>query len=452
MAIVQVTERDGNSGRPVPVAVNSGADESPRPSGAQIVEGRYLVPFILVTSLFLSWAFAASLNDVLIRHFQAALDLTRGQSSLIQLAFYIGYFCAALPAGLVIRKFGYKGGIMVGLALYAAGAFAFYPAAEIRSYAAFLVALYVIAFGLAFLETSANPYVALLGDPSTGSARLNLAQSAYGLGAIAGPIVGGMLILTSVEHTPQQLQAMSPGALEAFRAATAATVQKPYLCVGLAVCVLAVVISLTRFPPLGGDTASSVAKLASPFRVLRHRRLRWAIVAEFFYVGAQVGIWSFFIDFCKDVMPALHQQRIAYLLSGSLATLMVGRFTGAFIQRRVRPASHLALYAAINILLCLAAAYAVGVFAIGALWCTSFFMSIMFPTIFALGVEDLGQEAELASSFLIMSIIGGALIPPAMGLIADGIGGTQHIMVVPAFCFAVCLLFALRLPPVGARS
>jgi FHS family L-fucose permease-like MFS transporter len=386
----------------------------------------------------------------LIRHFQAALDLTRGQSSLIQLAFYIGYFCAALPAGLVIRRFSYKGGILVGLALYAAGAFAFYPAAEARSYAAFLVALYIIAFGLAFLETSANPYVALLGNPSTGSARLNLAQSAYGLGAIAGPILGGMLILTSVERTPQQLRAMSPAAVDAFRAATAATVQKPYLCVGLAVCVLAVAIGLTRFPDLEGYATSPVSRLGSPFRVLRHRRLRWAIVAEFFYVGAQVGIWSFFIDFCKDVMPALHQQRIAYLLSGSLATLIVGRFTGAFIQRRVRPARHLALYAAVNILLCLAAAFAGGVVAIGALWCTSFFMSIMFPTIFALGVEDLGQEAELASSFLIMSIIGGALIPPAMGLIADGIGGTQHIMVVPAFCFAVCLLFALRLPSVGA--
>lgn len=451
MAIARVTGRDETSG-PAPMAISPGVDQPPRPTGAQIVEGRYLVPFILITSLFLSWAFAASLNDVLIRHFQAALDLTRGQSSLIQLAFYIGYFCAALPAGLVIRKFGYKGGILVGLALYAAGAFAFYPAAEVRSYAAFLAALYVIAVGLAFLETSANPYVALLGDPSTGSARLNLAQSAYGLGAIAGPIVGGMLILTSVELTPRQLQAMSPQVLEAFRSATAATVQKPYLCIGLAVCVLAVIISFTRFPPLDGAAASSVSRLASPFRVLRHRRLRWAIVAEFFYVGAQVGVWSFFIDFCKDVMPALHQQRIAYLLSGSLATLMVGRFTGAFIQRRVRPASHLALYAAINVLLCLAAAYAGGGVAIAALWCTSFFMSIMFPTIFALGVEDLGPEAELASSFLIMSIIGGALIPPAMGLIADRIGGAQHIMVVPAFCFAVCLLFALRLPPTGTRS
>jgi MFS transporter, FHS family, L-fucose permease len=416
--------------------------------GGPIVERRFLWPFCLVTCLFLSWAFAASLNDVLIRHFQSALDLTRGQSSLIQFAFYIGYFCAALPAGLVIRRFGYKGGILVGLALYATGAFAFYPAAQARSYGEFLVALYIIAFGLAFLETSANPYVAILGHPSTGSARLNLAQSAYGVGAVAGPIVGGMLILSNVERTRAQLDAMSPAARDAYHAAAAAAVQMPYVCIGLAICVLAFAIALTRFPDL--QRVASVG--GSPFKVLQSRRLRWAIVAEFFYVGAQVGIWSFFIDFCKDVRPSMPQQQIAFLLSGSLATLIVGRFTGAFIQRRFRPTRHLALYAAINIGLCLVASFASGPVSIGALWCTTFFMSIMFPTIFALGVEGAGEDAELASSFLIMSIIGGALIPPAMGLLADRLGGAQRIMVVPACCFVVCLLFAIYLPASRERT
>jgi MFS transporter, FHS family, L-fucose permease len=449
---IRVTGSGLEIGRSAVTRTDPGIDSALRPGGPRIVERRYFLPFILVASLFLSWALAASLNDVLIRHFQMALDLTRGQSSLIQLAFYIGYFCAALPAGLVIGKIGYKGGILVGLALYAVGAFAFYPAAAIRSYGAFLLALYIIAFGLAFLETSANPYVAMLGDSATGSARLNLAQSAYGLGAVAGPIVGGLLIFSGVERTPQQLRSMPPAAAEALRSAAAATVQLPYVCIGLAVCALAIAIALTRFPDWRGEAASSALGRTSPFRVLRHRRLRWAVVAEFFYVGAQVGIWSFFIDFCKDTMPALKQQHIAFLLSGSLATLMVGRFTGAFIQRRFRPAAHLALYAAINILLCIIASYGSGVVAIGALWSTSFFMSIMFPTIFALGVEDLRGEAQLASSFLIMSIIGGALIPPAMGLLADKLGGAQHIMVVPALCFAVCLWFALRLPPVETRA
>lgn len=413
---------------------------SPKESGAPIIEPGRRLTFLLVASLFLSWALAASLNDVLIRHFQGALNLTRGQSSLIQLAFYIGYFCAALPAGLVIRRFGYKRGILVGLALYAIGAFGFWPAADARSYAFFLTALYTIAFGLAFLETSANPYVARLGDPSTSSARLNLAQSAYGLGAVAGPIAGGLLILKDADRTTAQIAALPVAQAEAIRIASAATVKLPYLWIGLAVGALALLTALTPFPDLRGSV--QVAR-GSPFRVLRHARLRRAIVALFFYVGAQVGIWSFFIDFSKDAVPELSARYIAFLLSGSLATLMIGRFSAAFIQRRILPARHLAIYAIANVVLCTVAAFVIGPLAIAALWCTSFFMSIMFPTIFALGVEDLGEEAEVASSFLIMSIIGGALIPPCMGLLADHIGDTRRMMLVPAACFLVCLAFAL---------
>ncbi len=419
-----------------------------RPAGIPIVERRYVAAFALVTCLFLAWAFAASLNDVLIRHFQSALALTRGQSSLIQLAFYIGYFCAALPAAFAIKRFGYKGGILIGLGLYAVGAFLFYPAAEVREFGFFLVALYTIAFGLAFLETSANPYVAQLGDRSTGSARLNLAQSFYGLGAVAGPIVGGTFIFTGVEHSAAELHAMTPTALDAYRAAQAATVQGPYLVIGFLVCALALAIARTRFPRI--ERASPV-QARSGLNFPRGARLRFAVITLFFYVGAQVGIWSFFIDFCKDLMPALSERRIAYILSASLATLMIGRFSGAFIQRRVRPERLLALYAAVNIILCIIAATGHGWIAIGALWSTSFFMSIMFPTIFALGVEGLGEQTEVGSSLLIMSIIGGALIPPAMGVFADRVGA-QLIMIVPAFCFGACLLFAVRLPRAQDRA
>lgn len=406
-----------------------------------IVERRYIVPFAIVTTLFLSWAFVASLNDVLIRHFQGALDLSRAQSSLIQLAFYIGYFCAAMPAGMVIRRFGYKKGILAGLALYAIGAFLFYPAAEVRQFGMFLVALYTIAFGLAFLETSANPYVTLLGAPQTGPSRLNLAQSFYGIGAVAGPLVGGLFILSGTEKSRAELSAMSPAAVDAYRAAEAATVQMPYLIIGILICVLAIAVAMTRFPSVE-QGARHVGGM--PFSVLRHRGLRWAVVALFFYVGAQVGIWSFFIDFSKDIMPSLPERETAFLLSASLGTLMIGRFSGAFIQRVVAPARLLALYAVANILLCVVASLSSGAVAIGALWLTSFFMSIMFPTIFALGIDGLGEEAEHGSSFLIMSIIGGALIPPAMGFLADKVGA-QLIMIVPALCFGVCLAFALNI-------
>ena len=409
-----------------------------------IVERRYLLAFLLVASLFLSWALAAALNDVLIRQFQKALALTRGESSFIQLAFYIGYFCAALPAGLLIRRLGYKSVMIIGLILYACGAFLFYPAAEIRKFGAFLSALYTIAFGLAFLETSANPYVSILGDPKTGSARLNLAQSFYGIGAILGPFIGGAFIFSGVEHSKAQLAAMSSSAILAYRTAEARTVQLPYLLVGLSMCALAIVIGFTRFPHIERPQRAIPDTSTGIFSILRHQRLRQAIIAQFFYVGAQVGIWSFFIDFTKDAMPSLSERTAAYMLSGSLGLLMLGRASGALIQRYVDPAKLLAAYAAINIGLCLIASLAGGAVAVATIWLTSFFMSIMFPTIFALGVEGLGERTELGSSFLIMSIIGGAIIPPSIGIIADRITGIHLAMMVPALCFAICLAFAFR--------
>jgi FHS family L-fucose permease-like MFS transporter len=423
----------------MPVELAATAESAP--ARVPIVSRKYLLPFALVTTLFLSWALAASLNDVLIRQFQKALDLTRTQASLIQFAFYIGYFCAALPAGLLIRRVGYKRTMIAGLALYAAGAFLFYPAAEIRLYIIFLVALYTIAFGLAFLETSANPYVSILGDERTASARLNLAQSFYGIGAIIGPIVGGTFIFSGIELSPQKLASMAPAAVEAYRASEAHAVQLPYAAVGATMVVLAAVIALVRFPVLESERDAAVSH-GSPWRVLRHKRLRRAIIAQFFYVGAQVCIWSFFIDFTKDVMPSIPERTVAFLLSASLAMLMIGRFSGAFIQRLVAPPRLLAIYGCANIALCLIAALSGGALAVGALWLTSFFMSIMFPTIFALGIEGLGEETEFASSFLIMSIIGGALIPPGLGIVSDRITGIHLAMIVPAVCFAVCVAFA----------
>jgi FHS family L-fucose permease-like MFS transporter len=411
---------------------------------APIVDRRYLLAFAIVTTLFFAWAFAASLNDVLIRQFQKALALTRAQSSLIQLAFYIGYFCAALPAGLMIRRAGYKRTIIVGLLLYAIGALLFYPAAEVQRYGFFLIALYVIAFGLAFLETAANPYVSILGHPVTASARLNLAQSFYGLGAIFGPIIGGMFIFSGVERTPTQLSAMTAGQVALYRTAEAANVKGPYVAIGIAIVLLALLVAFTPFPRLDRESAAATPRPnRSALAVFWRRRVRLAVLAQFFYVGAQVTVWSFFIDFSKSMLPQLPERTAAFLLSASLGMLMIGRFSGAFIQARVAPSRLLAVYAAINVLLCLVAATASGWMAVGALWLTSFFMSIMFPTIFALGIEDLGEDTNMGSSFLIMSIIGGAIIPPLTGLLSEQIGGIQHGMLVPALCFSVCLGFAI---------
>ena len=407
-----------------------------------IIERRYAVAFALVTSLFFSWALAAALNDVLIRQFQKALDLSRTEASLIQFAFYIGYFCAALPAGLLIRRLGYKNTILIGLACYAGGAFLFYPAASTELFGLFLVALYVIAIGLAFLETASNPYVTILGARETASARLNLAQSFYGVGAILGPIVGGLFIFSTDERTQAQIAAMAPAERAAWRSAAAAAVQGPYVAIGVVVCLIALLIACTRFPALDRAKAAR-GESRSMFAVLRHRGLLAAIIALFLYVGAQVGVWSFFLDFTKAQAPHLSERTAAFLLSGSLGMLMVGRFSGAFLQKRVAPARLLAIYAGANIMLCGFAALATGMPAVGALWLTSFFMSIMFPTIFALGVEGLEDETESGAAFLVMAIIGGALMPPLMGIVSEGVGGVHHMMFVPALAFVGVLAFAV---------
>jgi MFS transporter, FHS family, L-fucose permease len=407
-----------------------------------VVERRYLVPFALVTILFFAWALAAGFNDVLVRQFQKALDLTRTQSSFVQFAFYLGYFVAAIPAGMLIRRLGYKRVILIGLGLYAAGCFLFVPAASLQRYSVFLTALFMIAFGLACLETTANPYIAILGAPRTGASRLNLAQGFNGLGAVLGPLIGGLSIFSGIEHSKAELARFSAGALAAYRAGEAANVRLPYFILGLCVCLLALLIAQTRFPAIERPLAERATHRPF-FSVLRHRRLRWAVVAEFFYVGVQVGIWSFFIDFAKAEAPALPERTAALLLSSSIALLMIGRFVGAYAQRFVAPERMLGLFAIVNVGLCLLAGLASGSFAVGALWLTSFFMSIMFPTIFTLGIAGLGEETENGASFLIMAIIGGALFPPAMGFASDLIGGIHRVMAGPALGFAVIAAFAI---------
>jgi FHS family L-fucose permease-like MFS transporter len=414
---------------------------------APVFDKRYVLPFVMVTSLFFAWGVAGALNDVLVRQFQKALAVSRTESSFIQFAFYIGYFCAALPAGLVIRRFGYKSAILVGLALYALGALMFYPAAEWQRFIVFLIALYVIAFGLAFLETAANPYIAILGAPETSSSRLNFAQSFFCVGATVGPLIGGAFIFSGVEHGAADLAAMAPAELAAYRASEARALQIPYLVIAGLVALLAAAISLTPFPDLmrGVKGASEKAK-GSVFAVLRHRRLRYAVLAQFFYTGAQVSIWAFFIDFAKAATPHYSEKLAAYFLSSSLALMFVGRIMGVFLQRRLSPARTLLICACVAIGLCAVAAVATGGVAVGALWATSLFMSIMFPTIFALGVEGLNEETDLGASYLIMAIIGAALLPLVTGYVSEHILNIQQAMIVPLLCLCVCGGFALAAP------
>jgi len=409
--------------------------------------GRFIVPayrwgFMLIVSLFFLWALANNFNDILIRQFQKSLGLNRAQAGFIQFVFYIGYFVVALPAGLLMRCLGYRAGVLVGLSLYAIGALLFYPASLMLSFGMFLFALFVIAAGAACLETTANAYIGFFGDPATAVQRLNLAQAFNGLGACVAPMIGGLLIFSGVEHSKAALNAMSAAELAAYRAAEATTVQLPYLLLALAAAAVAIAVAVARMPE--AREAADEALCAQFRQVIRHRPLTGAVVAQFFYVGAQVGIWSYFIDFVKDVTPWISERHAAFLLSASLGLFMVGRFSGTALMSRVRPAALLSLYAMLNLLLCVVAAVASGWVALSALVLVSLFMSIMFPTIFALGVEGLGSARPLGSSCIIMAIIGGAIFPPLMGLIATEAGRVPPALLLPACCFLCVAIYARR--------
>ena len=423
---------------------NTGPNE-PTEAVGSFITPTYRFGFALIISLFFLWALANNFNDILIRQFQKSLGLDRAQAGFIQFVFYIGYFVVALPAGLLMRRFGYKAGILTGLLLYAGGALLFFPASLMLSYGAFLFALFMIAAGAACLETTANAYTSSFGDPGTAVQRLNLAQAFNGLGACLAPVIGAMLIFTGVEHSAATVEAMSPASLAAYRASEASTVQLPYTLLALAALLVAGAVVVTRLPAAQPHDGAS---LADQFhRLARHRPLVGAVIAQFFYVGAQVGIWSYFIDFVKDVTPSVTERNAAFLLSASLVLFMIGRFSGTIMMARVRPVRLLAGYALVNVVLCAIAAFAAGWIAVGALMLSSFFMSIMFPTIFALGVEGTGPAKPLGSSFIIMAIIGGAIFPPLMGMVAVRAGEVPIAMLLPLVCFAAIAIYAGRITP-----
>jgi FHS family L-fucose permease-like MFS transporter len=410
-------------------------------------KNKYLFPFILVTSLFFLWAFLHNINPILIPHLKKACQLSDTESSFIDLSVYLAYFLVAIPAGLFMHKFGYKRGIICGLLLYAAGALLVVPAASTRSYAFFLFAFFVIASGATFLEAVANPYIAVLGDKETSAQRLNFAQSFNGVGSFIAPIIGGKFILSGIEHSKAELQQMPAAQLQAYLQSEADTVKLPYLVIAGVVVLLIIFFLLTHIPDVKEEDAAAASHAPGTdfsVRVLRHRHLLWAVIAQFFYVGAQVGVGSFFIRYAKFVAD-INEKDAAYLW-GSIAMVgfMAGRFTGTFFMRYIKPARLLALYAVINMLLLVMALCTTGQVALYSVIAIPFFMSIMYPTIFALGIKGLGEETKIASSFLVMSIIGGAAAPLVMGAISDKTGSIQMAYSVPLVCFAVVLYYALK--------
>jgi MFS transporter, FHS family, L-fucose permease len=393
---------------------------------------------ILITALFFLWGFALNLNPILIPHLKKACQLSDTQSAFIDSASYIAYFLLAVPAGLFMKKYGYKGGIILGLMLFALGTFLFYPASVTRSYVFFLAALFVIASGLAFLETAANPYITVLGDPATSTQRLNFAQSFNGLAASIAPLIGGMFILSGKTLTAQEQSSMNPEQLNNYLNHEAAAVQIPYLIIGLVVLSVTFLLYKTHLPEIV-ETDNSLEIEGSIFK---EKNLMFGVLAQFFYVGAQVCISSFFIRFSERV-AGLEEKSAAFFLFIALLGFMIGRFIGTALIRFIAAPKLLAVYSIINMGLLLLAVVAHGKFPVYALMGVEFFMSIMFPTIFSLGIRGLGSKTKEGSSLIIMSIVGGAVFPVIMGRVSDA-SSIQTAYLVPATCFIVVLLFALK--------
>ena len=406
-------------------------------------KNKYLLPFALVTSLFFLWAFLHNLNPILIPHLKKACELNDTQSSFVDFPIYLAYCLIAIPAGLFMHKYGYKKGIIFGLMLYALGALLFIPAASERSFPFFVFALFVSGSGAAFLETVGNPYIANLGEPGKSEQRLNLAQSFNGLGAMVAPLIGAKFILSGIEHTPAEIATMrANGQLAAYLQSEANTVKPPYLVIASVVVVVIICFVFTKLPEIKEPDANAHGTEFS-FKVFRFPHVKWAVFGEFFYVGSQVGLGSFFIRYSRFVAD-IPEREAGQKWFIAMAGFMVGRFLGTFIMGYVKPARLLSLYAVINVVLVAVGILAKGHIAVYAIMATPFFMSIMFPTIFALGIKDLGEETKLAASFLVMAIIGGAVAPLIMGAISDATGSIQIAYIVPLICFAYILFFGIK--------
>ncbi|MGK2860576.1 MAG: L-fucose:H+ symporter permease [Chitinophagaceae bacterium] len=388
---------------------------------------KYLLPIILVTSLFFLWGFAYGLLDVLNKHFQDTLDITKKRSTLLQAAYFGAYFLIAFPAGLFMQKVGYKKGIITGLLLYAAGALLFYPSAQNASFNFFLLSLFVLDSGLAFLETAANPYITVLGKPETSEYRLNLSQSFNGVGSFLGPIVGGALFF---------------GDKSAGDSSDLDSVMFVYIAIAAVVLVVAYLFVRTSMPEVKEEELIIDRREHAGKSLFQHSHFVWAIVAQFFYVAAQVGIAALFINYCTEKGLNISSERASYLLAGSLLLFTIGRFAGTAIMKILAPNKLLALYALINIILCAVVIWAEGMLSVYTLMAVFFFESIMFPTIFALGIKNLGAETKKGSSFIIMAIVGGALVPYVMGSLAEAYS-TPFSYIVPLICFIIVFLFGV---------
>lgn len=404
---------------------------------------KYLLPFILVISLFFLWGMAHNLDSFLIPHLKKACDLNNRQSTLIDTSVFLAYFLMAIPAGMILKRFGYKTSMIAGILVFATGAFLFVPAANSLSYITFLIALFIIGCGLTILETTANPYAAVLGEPAKSTWRLNLAASFNGLAAPVAGYVGATFILSGKSYSKVELAAMTELNRNSYFMEEASSVKMPYIVLGSVLVVIALIFCFINFPEIKTKSIDGEAK-GSFIGSLRHKHLRSAVIAQFFYVGAQVCVTSFFVRMAQQG-GGLDEKTAGYYYAVYGTLFMVGRFAGTALLRFIASQKLLSIYAVVSVVLCLIAILGQGQYVVYALGGLGFFMSIMFPTIFGLGIEGIGDDTKPGSSWLIMSIVGGAIIPLGMATLIDM--NNDNIQIgysIPLVCFLVILYFGLK--------
>lgn len=397
-------------------------------------ERRYVLTLCFVVSLFMLWGVGVTMGDILNKHFQEVLHVSKADSALVQFSIFGAYFVMGLPAGWFMKRFGYQKGVLLGLGLYAAGALLMVPAANALSFSYLRVALFVLACGLATLEAVAHPFLDGLGDPASSDRRINFAHAINGIGAVSGPLIGGYFVLRGT-HAAGDLS----------------SVKVLYSAIGAVVGSIGLAFFFVKVPALNAEHTPGTAvsapneaptDLGADKSLFQHKHFVWACVAQFFNTAAQGGTWAFFINYGTEYF-GLSNDKAAYFFSLSLVGMMVGRFLGTYLMQFIAPNKLLAAVAVANIGMCLLVAQHWGLVSFGALIMLNFFFSIMFPTIYSLGLKDLGRHKQLASSFIVMGVVGAALFPRLMGLVADT--SVAHAYYLPISCYVVVFVFAARL-------
>jgi FHS family L-fucose permease-like MFS transporter len=396
-------------------------------------ERRYVLTFIFVASLFMLWGLGVTMGDILNKHFQEVLHVSKADSALVQFSIFGAYFIMGLPAGWFMKRFGYQKGVLLGLGLYALGAFLMVPAANALSFGYLRIALFVLACGLATLEAVAHPFLDGLGDPDSSDRRINFSHAINGIGAVSGPLIGGYFVLRGT-HASGDLS----------------SVKVLYSIIGAVVASIGLAFAFVKVPPLNAEhtpgtatseTAETPTDLAADKSLFQHKHFVWACVAQLFNTAAQGGTWAFFINYGTEYF-GLSNDKAAYFFSLSLVGMMVGRFLGTYLMQFIAPNRLLAAVAVANIGMCLIVAQHWGLVSFVALILLNFFFSIMFPTIYSLGLKDLGRHKQLASSFIVMGVVGAALFPRLMGLVANT--NVAHAYYLPIICYAVVFLFGAK--------